>query len=294
MLGLLVLGLTGPSSIAQVVAPVDSTQIDAKLERQRVVLTDGNVMVGVVLDERDDAVVLRSEDGLETTIPRSRIREVGPLLERGLSQYDPTRTRLFFSPTARTLPRGAGRISGYYLIPSVAYGFTDRLDVSYGTLIPLVVNALNVKYQVVRRERVQVALGVGTLFTLGGSINGSASDFINSLGTLYGLVTIGSEANALTLGLYSGFATNLEDTEFAPGVVILVGYERQFTDWFKLLAENYVGVTEVNAALASLVGARFGSRRFTVDVALGLGASEGSGFQYSFTPYVGVAYNFGR
>ncbi|MEM8610350.1 MAG: hypothetical protein AAGF92_24890, partial [Myxococcota bacterium] len=168
---------TALPAAAQEVVPSDSTLAEVESERQRVVLTDGRVIVGILLEERDEAIVLRSEDGLETTIPRSRIRAMGPLLERGLSRYDPTRTRFFFAPTARTLPRGAGRVSGYYFFPSIAYGFTDWLDVSVATLIPpLIISTVNVKARVLRLPSAQVAIGAAALVSPGNLVLFSAGD----------------------------------------------------------------------------------------------------------------------
>ncbi|MEM9998735.1 MAG: hypothetical protein AAF809_13620 [Bacteroidota bacterium] len=284
-------------------APPDSTQAEAvpepsqaaAFQRSRVLLTSGTILVGVIEEDRADAIVLRDDEGLVTTIPRERIREVGPLLPGGLRRYDPSRTRLFFAPTARTLPRGAGRISAYYFLPSIAYGFTDWLDVSFSTIFPpSAISTVNAKVQVLRLPSVQVAVGTAALLSPGNAIlSVSGDEEFGSVGTMYGMVTVGSDAGALTAGVFGGFAVGEEGTSVAPTAIGLLGLERQISDQTKLVSENYVIAVDDFAAVLSLTGVRFLGERITVDLAALLGGGP-AGLGASAIPYVGVAYNFGR
>ncbi|MEM8559883.1 MAG: hypothetical protein AAGG50_18865 [Bacteroidota bacterium] len=274
--------------------PTDSTTTEASLPEQRVVLDDGTVLVGVIVEEAETTLSLLSDDGIVRVIPRERIREVGPLLEGRLRRFDPTRTRLFFSPTARTLPRGTGRFSLYYIFPSVAYGVTDRVDVSYGSLVPIVLNAANLKLQVLRRERVQVAIGANALFSLGDLFEGADIGFGGIVGTFYGLATLGTETRAVTLGLYGAYGSGFDDDLFiAEGALALVGLEWQLSDSAKLLSENYLPLGTEGGEVVSLTGIRLGSERFSVDVAFLLGAAVSDG-ALGRGPYFGIAYNFGN
>ena len=103
--------------------------------RQRVVLTGGREIVGTVVATSDQTVVLDVE-GLRTEIPRAQIVRIVDVTGR-FTRTDPNYTRLFITPTARTLSRGAGRVTTYLIFPSVAYGVTGNVDVSAAASIPV-------------------------------------------------------------------------------------------------------------------------------------------------------------
>ena len=86
-------------------APALHAQTDGEL--RRVVLIDGTVIVGTVVDESADPVVVVTEAGVEQRVPRAQVELVAPLIEGRFFRIDPTRTRLVLTPTGRTL--GAGR-----------------------------------------------------------------------------------------------------------------------------------------------------------------------------------------
>ena len=101
-------------------------------------LTDGTVLIGIIADENADPLVILTANAIEQRIPRDRVAEITPLYAGRFTRLDPNRTRLFLAPTGCSLGRGNGRFSAYAIIPSVAYGATDRIDVSAGVAIPLV------------------------------------------------------------------------------------------------------------------------------------------------------------
>src|SRR5690554_1811686 len=106
----------------------------------RIELADGSVFVGTVVRETAAEVVLRTQGGAEVTIPAAQIRRRAPFegrIEGGrIVCYDPNRTRLLFSPTARPLVRGQGYVAVYELvIPFVAVGITDAVSIAGGTIL---------------------------------------------------------------------------------------------------------------------------------------------------------------
>ncbi|MEO1477033.1 MAG: hypothetical protein AAFV01_00500 [Bacteroidota bacterium] len=285
--------------ILPVAAPTwaqESPQADSSLatsteEQRRVTLTNGTVLVGVILEESADSVVLRTEDGLQTTIPRANIEEVGPLLERGFRRYDPIPSRLFIAPTGRTMSAGTGRISGYYILPSVAYSPSDRLDLSFASSIPtggFTLFNFNVKGQLVRSEYMTIAVGANAFVPVGSDLDGTGV-----AGTVYAALTAGSPANAFTFGVFGVYASDYEDAEFGEGALVLAGYERQVSNSVKLISENYIGIGSGGFGGGSLAGVRFFGDRVAGDLALGFGWGEG-GLEISPIPYVGVSYTFGR
>lgn len=231
-------------------------------------------------------------------------------LAQSPARLDPNGTRLFLSPTARTMEPGQGRFSDYMVFfPSVAYGFNDWLDASAGVSIlpfsPSQLFSLNVKAQVFDGETVDVA--VGNLFATPVG-EGFGEGFG---GTAYGLATFGSARRSVTLGTYVAYAgVDLEDTvcdgdvctteddfafDFSDGALIMLGGETQISNSVKLISENYVGFGEGEPDAVVSGGIRFFGDALAVDLAffrpLG-GNDDWDGFP--FLPYVSFAYNFGR
>src|SRR5690606_36850069 len=101
---------------------------EAPPELRRVVLVNGDVYVGTVVDEAADPPVARTTDGVVRRFGPDQGARVTPRHRGRLFRTDPVRTRLFFAPTART--RGAGAFRGDLasVIPSVTAGPGDRVD----------------------------------------------------------------------------------------------------------------------------------------------------------------------
>ncbi|MEO0556714.1 MAG: hypothetical protein AAF170_00885 [Bacteroidota bacterium] len=265
---------------------------------KRVVLVDGTVIIGNVIDANTDPVVVIGSNGVEQRVPQARIAEITDLLQGRFTRYDPARTRLFFSPTARSLGSGVKRFSAYYIFPSFAVGINDSVDLSAGATIPFIssegtfigING-NAKATLVQTEDVAIALGTSASVPL--SSEGGDTGVV---GTVYGLATLGNEAGAVTLGAYglyiSGFGV---DSELADGTALLIGLEKQISDRFKLVSENYVFVAlgdgGTDTAYGSLTGVRFFGDRLAADIAVAFGAADGS-FSTIPIPYLGLSYTF--
>jgi hypothetical protein len=272
--------------------------------RQRVVLTGGRVIVGTVVATSGEAVVL-DVDGVRTEIPRAQIVRISDVTGR-FTRNDPNDTRLFITPTGRTLPRGAGRLTTYFVFPSVAYGVTGNLDVSAAASIPVDGNGLvsaTAKVGVVQREALALAAGASA-----STFYGDNSDLIT--GTVYGVGTFGTPERSLTLGAYGISATGGEagGVEVGDGMGVVIGGGMQISNSVKLMTENaliFAFTDEGGTAGILAAGVRFFGDRLTADVALpvyafvtendfrGNRTVEGKAFPLPF-PYVGFAYNFGR
>lgn len=229
-------------------------------------------------------------------------------------RLDPNGTRLFISPTARTMEQGQGRFSDYMVFfPSVAYGFTDWLDASAGvSVLPFSRSqllSLNVKAQVY--ESGATTLAVGNLFAT--PVGEGFTDGFG--GTVYGLGTFGSARRSVTAGTYFSYAgvdTEFFDEEcngnvctvesdgfevgFADGVLLVLGGETQVSNSVKLISENYLGIGGGSTGGVVSGGVRFFGDNLAVDLAFFRPVGEGTGDLggFPFVPYVGFAYNFGR
>lgn len=272
---------------------------------RRVVLVNGDVLVGVVVDETADPVVIRTEAGVEQRVPRAQVVEITPLLDGQFTRYDPARTRLFFSPTARSLGAGAKRFSAYYIFPSVAFGLTDRFDISIGSTIPLISSEI-VALGLNGNAKLTVVQSDGFAAAVGGSVTVPISTEASppgAIGTVYAVATIGGEASALTVGAYGLYLVSFEDdidSDFANGTALLLGFDRQLSDRFKLVSENYAvlafsedfsGRNETEVLFGTLTGVRFFGDQLAADIAVALGAVDGS-FSTVPIPYLGLSYTF--
>ena len=99
---------------------------------QEIELEDGSRLLGRIEEVEGDRVLFRSVSGLELVLTPGQIKEVrrvrGDVREGEFRPEDPNRTRLFFGPTARSLPKGRGYVGVYELVmPFVQVGVTDRI-----------------------------------------------------------------------------------------------------------------------------------------------------------------------
>jgi hypothetical protein len=272
--------------------------------RQRVELTGGRVIVGTVIASTGESLVLDVE-GVRTEIPRAQIVRFSAVTGR-FSRRDPNDTRLFVTPTGRTLPRGAGRLTTYFVFPSVAYGVTGNVDVSAAASIPVDGSGLvsgTVKVGVLQRATTALAAGASA-----STFYGDNSDVVT--GTIYGVGTFGTAERSLTLGAYGIYAAGdeVEGVEIGDGMGVVIGGGMQISNSIKLMTENaliFAFTDDGGTAGILAVGVRFFGDRLAADLALPVYAFmtettasggrrvEGEAFPLPI-PYIGFAYNFGR
>jgi hypothetical protein len=273
---------------------------------QRIVLVDGTVLVGNVVDADADPVVIVQDDGTEFRIPQLRIREMGALAAGRFARTDPSGSRLFFAPTARTMGRGNGRLGSYYILPTAAYAPAENVDLQAFATIPIEGEScsggfdddfscdsetvgfvgFSAKNRLYSSDRLSVALGASALLPYGGGSGGNVG------GTVFATATLGSETSALTLGV-TGFYGGGADVDFevAEGALFTVGLERQVSNSLKLISENHVAVGGGGAAGGSITGVRFFGDRLSADLALMIGVGEGD-VGVAPLPYIGFSYSF--
>jgi hypothetical protein len=169
-------------------------------------------------------------------------------------------TRLFFAPTARSLPRGSGSVGVTEIaFPWVEAGIVDRVSV-LGFLVPPLGDLSSggivaaPKLQLARRARVQAAAGVIQAIGTGGT---------GGIG--YGVVTLGSADAAATVGFGYGYG-DLADSEGSPAVLFL-GAEKALGRSFRLVVEGWVGGQALGLPDQTLIAAvRFNRGRWSVDL----------------------------
>ena len=265
---------------ARTAPPVDSTRVVSLR------LTDGSQLTGRIWAEDDSSLTLLTFAGARVTVPRHSIAswrpQAGRITAAGFRRADPNTSRLFFTPTARTLPRGRGYFGDYYLFfPVAAHGLTDRVMISGGmSIIPGISSQL-----IYVAGKVGVAQMPSAAFAVGGFWATVPDEPDASLGMGYAVTTIGSEDHAVTL--LAGYPFTTQQVTREP--LFVVGGESRIGDRSKLMAEIWKLPDVEN--VPALLGVRwFGDR-----LAVGFGAVYvfGSDMEgWPFVPWVDFAVNW--
>lgn len=283
---ILLFSVAATGASAQASAPVPATVAADTVTEVR--LKDGSVLVGRVDSSMVSQIVLITRSGTRMEIPRAEIISMRPVTLQANGEFwteDPNLTRLFFSPTGRTLPKGEGYVSAYFLfLPFVAYGATDWLTIAGGT--PILPGAFGEifyvapKIRVLEHGKTSVSAGALSFFATRAVGEGNA-------GILYGVGTYGSGNNAITLGAgwFYAQADGYANTSDEP--VFMVGGERRISRRVKLVTENWLSVGPgVNGFVSG--GFRFIGDRLSAD--LGFAGLLGEG---CCAPLINFSWSFG-
>lgn len=249
-------------------APIAAQDVPDSI--QEIMLVDGSRLYGVVLDD-SDPVHVRLLGGDEMLIARARVREISPasgqVRDGEFWRNDPNLTRLFFAPTARTMPKGDGYVAAYELLfPFVAAGVTDNLLVAAGTPLFGDLDEDRVVYLAPKLRLFSSGL---TDFAIGGFFFHEVGNSFSGLeyGALYGVLTRGTPDRAVSLGA----AAVYDEDGFRDEALVMLGAEMRVSRTIKLITESYL---MPDRSLTSL-GVRFFGERLSADLGLALFVDEG-------------------
>lgn len=249
----------------------------------RITLSDESEILCNIRGESNDTLTVLTLSRVQIYIPVRQIKKKqelrGTVESGGFVKYDPNITRLFFAPTAETLPQGTGYFAVYELFfPFLAFGVTDRFTISGGmTLFPGVAQQvfyLTPKYRVWKEENVSIS--AGALFI---------SAFEQTINIAYAVTTFRSRRGSFTAGAGWGMTNSV----FGPRPLITAGGEFQLSNYTKLITENWLP-PEGEGALLSF-GLRFFGEHLAADFGLFTFTGEDMG-SWPFFPWVGFVYNF--
>ncbi len=251
-------------------------------------LKDGSLLVGRVESATDTQVVLVTRSGRRMEILRTEIISIRRAILQPNGEVwgdDSNLSRLFFSPTGRSLPKGEGYVSAYFFVlPFVGYGVTDWLTIAGGT--PILPGAFGElfyvapKLRVIEQGKASVSVGALSFFAPSVTDEGNA-------GILYGVGTFGSRDNALTLGAGWFYAQGDGYADTSDEPVLMIGGERRISRRVKLVTENWLSVDPgVNGLVSG--GFRFIGDRLSAD--LGFAGVLGGG---CCVPLINFSWGFG-
>lgn len=277
---ILVLAVAAPPGATGQQAPEIPPPGDALYEIE---LADGSEFIARITAVEGESVVFTTAGGARLEVQPSQIRAVRPAGGSvvGGQYWAPDRndSRLFFTATGRTLPKGRAYVGTYLIVlPFVAVGITDGFTLAagapvlFGKFEPFYVAP---KVQLVRTEKAQISVGTLAFF------------FEEEVvGIAYGVGTFGSSDNAFTAGL--GFGYSGEDFESEP--LGMIGGETRLGRRVKLMSENYFLPGSVDEGIVFSGGLRFISGNLSADVGIAGAAGNDAG---CCLPLVNFSWAFG-
>jgi hypothetical protein len=257
----------------------------------RVTTTDGNILMGTLIQENDQHIILSVEGIGEVTIERNRISSIQVIDPERIrdGQYwfvNPQGTRYFFAPNAIGLKKGAGYYQNTWIFfNNVNYGVTDNFSIGAGTVPVFLLGVSAVPIWVlpkvsipVTSENIHVAAGA----LLGGVIGEDGGGF----GLAYGNATFGNRDKNITVGIGYGYGGD----EWSDTPLVNISGLYRSGRKFQWLAEIYF-LPGIEGSGVGLLGARWAPENFAVDFGLGRPLSD-SGF--IGLPWLGVTIPFGN
>lgn len=202
---------------------------------------------------------------------------------------NPTSTRLFLSPTARTLKKGKGYFQDrYIIIASANYGITDNISVgAIGSLFPNT-GIENQLYGVTSKIGYEITkdLNVAGNILLGNNPFAFYSNPINKFGLGYGVATYGNADNNITLG----FGSLFQDPSYNDhSSLVIIGGMYRVSEYISVLSENLVLFGSYSSLVLPSLGIRLFGENLSVDIGIFVVPSQ---FIFASFPYIDLVFSF--
>lgn len=257
------------------------------LKIAKITLRDNSVLIGKILEQSDSLIIFKSTAGLVVELKPELIKETeylkGEIQDGKYVRYDPSSSRLFFSPTARTPKAGSGYFSVYELLfPFFSISATDFLMLNGGmSIVP------GASEQIIFIAPKIRFFNSDNFCAAGGILYINIPDDVDDVILGYGVVTLGTQRAGFTIGYGSNISGNSD--EDLTGILILGG-DVQLSNSVKLISENYIPIGTEDGSLLYSFGIRFFGDNLSADLGFFGVTEETEG--WPFAPWVGFAYNF--
>jgi hypothetical protein len=289
---LAILGMSAIGALAAGEAAAQAPDLQPGETLWEVRLADGTTVIGVVVEATAERVTLETPAGTRVTVARTQIRSArvaeGRVVDGAYWFEDPNQTRLLLiSPTGRSLGRGEGYVSGFWVVfPFVAYGVTDNFTIAGGTpIFPGAIGRLIYlapKLRVLSQPGLDVSVGAISFFLTEEASSGTA-------GIGYVVGTYGNSDRSITAGAGWAYAIGEGESWASNRPAIMFGGDTRVARTVKLVTENFFVPGESGTLLSG--GVRFFGERIAVD--FGVLGFVGDG-EFNWAPAGNFVYNFGR
>jgi hypothetical protein len=225
LLALLCGGQASAQEIGGEGAPLASP---AKLDE--ILLKDGSLLLGRIIEESADLVVIETASLGRLEIPRANIERLARRDAPAGIFPDPDQNTIMFCPTPATLPKGDAYFRDFELfLLNVGFGVTDALDLSFGTLFPVSSDvfmlSVGAKFRLVDRDSTGIGLALTGSYTVLEE---------TQFGAFGGVAGIGNRRNSLNLSVNYTY-DDAGETE----MVYIVGGDAQMGRRNKIFAEYF-------------------------------------------------------
>ena len=253
----------------------------------KITFIDSTVSIGTILEKSDTSILFKTLSDLVFTIKTERIKEISYISNDSLvnkhSGNNHGISRLFFSPTARTLKAGSGYFSLHEVFfPFISIAVVDYFELDGGISIYPEGDKnyyfLGSKFQFYSSKNISVAAGLAYLGIL------KNSD-VALLG--YGIVTFGNEKMGGTVGYGSNLLHQRKDDLSG---LFIVGGDILISDFVKLISENYLLLEGDKITVVYSSGVRFFGEKLAADIGF-FGAIDSSK-GWPFLPWISFSINF--
>jgi len=152
-----------------------------------ILLTDGNLLIGRIIEEHEDYVIFETDTLGRMEILRTNIERIARSGDRAGVMVDPDYNSLMFCPTPATLAKGDSYFRDFELFfLNFGTGVTDAFDLSFGTLFPISSDVIMVsvggKFRLIDREEKPVGLALVGSYTKMEDVSFSAVGAVAGVG----------------------------------------------------------------------------------------------------------------
>ena len=275
--------------LGQYVPASESEQQDSTTKLVLITLKDKSEIIGEILSENSEEVVVKTTNLGTITIKWSNISSITDVKKENITktgqyyEYNLQSTRYFFGPNGFGLKEGEGYYQNVWIFYNqISYGFTDYFTMGLGT-VPLFLFAgapspvwITPKFSIpIKKDAVNI--GAGALL---GTVIGEDDA---SFGIGYGNLTLGNRNHNLSVSVGYGMLGG----EWSDTPAITVSAMTRVSRRTYLITENYF-VSDVQVL-------SFGGRSFAgkVGIDYGLVIPLGTGL-FIGIPWVGISVPFGN
>ena len=233
-------------------------------ELSRIVLKEGNYIIGTIISETSDAVTVETANMGVITVKRSEIRAIEKIdtskMKAGKYWFPtPNSTRYLFGPTGRNLEKGEGYFQNIDIFfNSAHYGITDWLSIGAG-LEAISTFSGNPVFMIIPKVGFEItekfSVGGGVFYVNAASIASGASG-----GIAYGVATYGSRESNASLGAGWFFGGG----EIGSEPVITISGMHRISRRLALVSENWI-IPAGDSYFLLTYGLRFMGERMSVD-----------------------------
>lgn len=251
-------------------------QVSVYQEYVKIETKDGNEFVGVIVEEDDTKVVLKTEFFDEITIKKEiiakrRLVESAKLVEGELWDDNPQSSRYLWTPNGYSLKEGEGYYQNIWVLYNqVSYGFTDHFSASVG-VVPILLLGAEILGPVWLVPKFSIPLKKDIInMSAGAFIGNVAGESEAGFGIFFSTLTLGNRNTNLNLGLGWGYAGG----DWARNPIVNISGMYRTSPRGYIITENYFASFDNDNLIIFSLGYRYMAKKVGIDFGLYLPISS--------------------